>query len=120
MLVQNRKENCHHDHIPFNVKRNGNIVFSVQRYLSEFIPMANIQSVGSCKSSRINSIANLIMLQFYTYQHSYPGYIHFIKNKVRLQHNRHLYTYRKIFSDSFSINQNEILFIILQKSMGKY
>ena len=25
----NRKENCHHDHIPFNVKGNGNIVFSV-------------------------------------------------------------------------------------------
>ena len=28
-LVQNRKENCHHDHIPFKVKGNGNIVFSV-------------------------------------------------------------------------------------------
>ena len=28
-LVHNRKENCHHDHIPFNVKGNGNIVFSV-------------------------------------------------------------------------------------------
>ena len=28
-LVQNRKENCHHDHIPFNLKGNGNIVFSV-------------------------------------------------------------------------------------------
>ena len=28
-LVQNRKENCHHDHIPFNVKGNGNIAFSV-------------------------------------------------------------------------------------------
>ena len=28
-LVQIRKENCHHDHIPFNVKGNGNIVFSV-------------------------------------------------------------------------------------------
>ena len=28
-LVQNQKENCHHDHIPFNVKGNGNIVFSV-------------------------------------------------------------------------------------------
>ena len=28
-LVQNRKENCPHDHIPFNVKGNGNIVFSV-------------------------------------------------------------------------------------------
>ena len=27
-LVQNRKENCHHDHIPFNVKGNGSIVFS--------------------------------------------------------------------------------------------
>ena len=28
-FVQNRKEHCHHDHIPFNVKGNGNIVFSV-------------------------------------------------------------------------------------------
>ena len=29
-LVQNRDENCHHDHIPFiNVKGNGNLVFSV-------------------------------------------------------------------------------------------
>ena len=26
----NRKENCHHDHIPLNVKGNGNRVFSVQ------------------------------------------------------------------------------------------
>ena len=26
---ENRNENCHHDHIPFNVKENGNIVFSV-------------------------------------------------------------------------------------------
>ena len=31
-FVQNRKENCHHDHILFNVKGNGNIVFSVYRY----------------------------------------------------------------------------------------
>ena len=28
-LVQNQKENCHHDHIPFNVKGIGTIVFSV-------------------------------------------------------------------------------------------
>ena len=28
-LVHNRKENCRHDHISFNVKGNGNIVFSV-------------------------------------------------------------------------------------------
>ena len=27
--IQNRKENCHHDHIPFNLKGIGNIVFSV-------------------------------------------------------------------------------------------
>ena len=27
-LAQNRKENYHHDHIPFNVKGKGNIVFS--------------------------------------------------------------------------------------------
>jgi len=26
-LVQNRKENCHHDHISFDVKGNGNIEF---------------------------------------------------------------------------------------------
>ena len=28
-LDQNRKETCRHDHIPFNMKGNGNIVFSV-------------------------------------------------------------------------------------------
>ena len=28
-FVQNRKENCHHDHIPFNVKLIGSIVFSM-------------------------------------------------------------------------------------------
>ena len=26
---ENRKENCHHGHIPFNAKGNGNIVFSM-------------------------------------------------------------------------------------------
>ena len=30
-LVQNRKENCHHDHIPFNMEGNGIRVFSVYR-----------------------------------------------------------------------------------------
>jgi len=29
-LIQNRKENRHHDHIPLNVEGNGNVVFSVQ------------------------------------------------------------------------------------------
>ena len=31
-LVQNVKENCHHDHIPINSKGNGNIVFSMQLF----------------------------------------------------------------------------------------
>ena len=30
-LGQNREENCHHDHIPINVKGNGILVCSVQR-----------------------------------------------------------------------------------------
>ena len=34
-LVQNRKENYHHNHIPFNLKGNGNIVFSVRYKLSD-------------------------------------------------------------------------------------
>ena len=29
ICVQNWKENCHHNHIPFDLKGNGNIVFSV-------------------------------------------------------------------------------------------
>ena len=28
-LAQNRKENCHHDHIPFNLKGNGILAYSV-------------------------------------------------------------------------------------------
>ena len=35
---QNRKENCHHDHIPFNVTGNGNIVLSVQYPTSQHLP----------------------------------------------------------------------------------
>ena len=27
-LVQNQKENCHHDHIPFNAKGNGNMLIN--------------------------------------------------------------------------------------------
>ena len=34
-LVHNLKDNCHHDHIPFNFKRNGNIVFLVYARGSE-------------------------------------------------------------------------------------
>ena len=32
---ENLRENCHHDHIPFNLKGNGNIVFSV--YATEML-----------------------------------------------------------------------------------
>ena len=37
-LVQNRTEKCHHDHIPFNMKGNGNIVFSVYPLFSPLSP----------------------------------------------------------------------------------
>ena len=46
-LGQNRKDNCHHDHIPFNVKGNENIVFSVQRPLTQ-ITVDGIAAGGSC------------------------------------------------------------------------
>ena len=35
-LVQNRKKNCRHDHIPFNLEGNGNIVFSVYSHESVY------------------------------------------------------------------------------------
>ena len=35
-LVQNRKENCYHDHIPLNVKGNVNVVFSVLHFRDQF------------------------------------------------------------------------------------
>ena len=35
-MVQNRKENCHHDHIPFNVEGNVNRVCSVWCYVKSF------------------------------------------------------------------------------------
>ena len=38
---ENRMENCHHDHIPFNMKGNGNIVFSdwrVSRKSQKLLP----------------------------------------------------------------------------------
>ena len=38
-LVLNRKENCHHDHIPFNVKGNRIRVFSVWRLLASREPL---------------------------------------------------------------------------------
>ena len=45
-LVQSRKGNCHHNHIPFNVKGNENIIFfSVQDYtiLFSWVDMIELQ-----------------------------------------------------------------------------
>ena len=39
-LVQNRKENCHHDHIPFNLKGNGVLIFSV-KLTCKYNPLCN-------------------------------------------------------------------------------
>ena len=50
-LVQNRKENCHHDHIPFTVK--GNIVFSVYE-----TGMSGVE-IGDEKKNRLEINAKL-------------------------------------------------------------
>ena len=42
-LVQNRKENCDNDHIPFNLKGIGNIVFSVWYH---FVPVRAWMGIG--------------------------------------------------------------------------
>ena len=41
-LVQNRKKSCRHDHIPSNLKGNGNIVFSVY---TEFLTVWRLLSL---------------------------------------------------------------------------
>ena len=45
-LIQNRKEYCHHDHIPFNVKRNRIRVFSVNNHphLQTQLPAGRVPS----------------------------------------------------------------------------
>ena len=47
-LVLNRKENCHHDHIPFDVKRNRNIVFSVYRTNFTNLQFGRLDSLQNC------------------------------------------------------------------------
>ena len=50
-LVQNRKENCHHNYIPFIVKGNGKIVFSVYMYVSKLSStMRNNYFLGNTSS----------------------------------------------------------------------
>ena len=45
-LDQNRKENCRRDHIPFNLKGNGNIVFSVDFFSSVDIYLSLSKVIG--------------------------------------------------------------------------
>ena len=47
-LVQNRKEKCHHDHIPLNLKGNGDTVFSVYQHLHPMLQ--GISSYGMSAS----------------------------------------------------------------------
>ena len=48
-LVQNRKENCNHDHIPFNLKGNGNIVSPLQDTLP-----SRRDRIRSCRTMLLN------------------------------------------------------------------
>jgi len=65
-LVQNLKENCHHDHIPFNVKGKGNIVFSVKR--PESIDTNSNTKIGI--SWNVLNTSNFIVLFCTRYFHS--------------------------------------------------
>ena len=72
-LVQNRKENCHKDHIPFNVKGNGNIVFSVhaQRLCASILHlnrrncqrMINKSSLNECSKNLIWFLLYIALLE---------------------------------------------------------
>ena len=55
-LVQNRKENCPHDHIPFNVK--GNVVFSVLQHNAFAVPetIVSRHNGASIKDPSLNAI----------------------------------------------------------------
>ena len=46
-LIQNQKENSYHDHFPFNLKGNGNIVFSVCSYQIFKVILNSIQTDNS-------------------------------------------------------------------------
>ena len=64
-LVQNRKENCHHDHIPFNLKGIGNMVFSVTLVASRSGYSGNLQGLRGLTSLGIggpNSMQALLKL----------------------------------------------------------
>ena len=54
-LVQNRKENCQHDHIPFNVKGNENIVVLVMEN-SHGVTVHVLASTNSLQLIRIGNL----------------------------------------------------------------
>ena len=54
-LVQNRKENCHHDHIPFNMKGNGILVFSVFSFCRSYI---KAKFIVYCCETQIDKACN--------------------------------------------------------------
>ena len=55
-LVQNRKENCRHDHILFNVKGNGILVFSVLGQQFVGISPSEVELFQFNSSSKLHNI----------------------------------------------------------------
>ena len=45
---KNLKENCHHDHIPFNSKGNGNMVFTVYRLTDMWSSFCSLSEIVFC------------------------------------------------------------------------
>ena len=89
-LVQNRKENCNHDHIPFNLKRNRYIFFSMYYNISLLFRYIirlknkqqenrkNIQKQEHCKNIHIQTDAqwNSLLQLYFTIQGSPANFKH--------------------------------------------
>ena len=56
-LVHNQNENCHHDHIPFNLKGNGILFFSV--YLER---LESLGIMGTQLRSLFKSLDTIVLL----------------------------------------------------------
>ena len=52
-LVQNRKESCHNDHIPFNFKGNGILVFSVYKTIPPWFLSSLLQKLHSLQDRSV-------------------------------------------------------------------
>ena len=98
-LVQNQKKTCHHDRVPFDLKGNGNIVFSV--FCCSFFFLWNFQT-SFFRSSLVDVFNASVIIAFSEFFLASSNYWYRLWNYIRLtdylyfRMNRDLY---KICSD---------------------